>query len=366
MKIAVACGGTGGHIFPGLATADILRGRGHEVRLWLAGKDVETPAVKDWAGPVVTVQAEGLPSGFSLRAIRTAWKLFHAAWECRKIMRENRPDVLLAMGSYASVGPVSAALSLKVPVVLHEANVLPGRAIALFSRWATALAGSFEETRFYLRRKDLVVTGMPIRKELEQAARTVVPHEVHHDLFTLLVMGGSRGAHRLNDLASAAIVRIHKGGYRVRAIHLTGTVDEDSIRKIYQEAGVPATVSAFEQDMAPIYAATDLAICRSGASTCAELSDFAVPAPQIPYPGATKDHQMVNARAMEKSGAADVVPERDLSVSWLVDYIVGCMQTPGRLARMSAAARSRAMQSAAESLATLVINVGSEKHVLVV
>lgn len=364
MKIAVACGGTGGHIFPGLATADALRERGHEIRLWLAGKDVEAPAVKDWAGPVVTVQAEGLPSGFSLRMIRASWKLLCAALSCREIMREDRPDVLLAMGSYASAGPVSAALSLKVPVVLHEANVLPGRAIAFFSRWATAVAGSFEETRFYLRRKDLVVTGMPIRKDLEKAAKTVVPHEPGRDLFTVLVMGGSRGAHRLNDLASAAVVRIHKAGHRIRVIHLTGTVDEDAIRKNYEAAGVAAQVSAFEQDMAPIYAATDLAICRSGASTCAELSDFAVPALQIPYPDATHDHQMVNARAMEKSGAVDVVPERDLSLSWLVDYIVGCMQTPGRLARMSAASRSRAMQSAAESLASLVVKVGSGEHVL--
>jgi UDP-N-acetylglucosamine--N-acetylmuramyl-(pentapeptide) pyrophosphoryl-undecaprenol N-acetylglucosamine transferase len=145
-------------------------------------------------------------------------------------------------------------------------------------------------------------------------------------------------------------------------IHLTGTVDEDAIRKNYQDAGVAAVVSAFEQDMAPIYTSTDLAICRSGASTCAELSDFAVPALQIPYPDATNDHQMVNARAMEKSGAVDVVPERDLSLSWLVDYIVGCMQTPGRLARMSAATRSRAMQSAAESLATLVVKVGSGEY----
>ena len=362
MKIAVACGGTGGHIFPGLATADVLRQRGHEIRLWLAGKDVEAPAVKDWAGPVVTVQAEGLPSGFSLRMIRAAWKLLRAAWSCRKIMRQDRPDVLLAMGSYASAGPVFAALSLKVPVVLHEANVLPGRAIALFSRWATAVAGSFEETRFYLRRKDLVVTGMPIRKDLEKAAKSAPPHESGRDLFTVLVMGGSRGAHRLNDLASAAMVQIHKAGHRIRVIHLTGIVDENAIRKNYQDAGVAAVVSAFEQDMAPIYTTTDLAICRSGASTCAELSDFAVPALQIPYPDATNDHQMVNARAMEKSGAVDVVPERDLSLSWLVDYIVGCMQTPGRLARMSAATRSRAMQSAAESLATLVVKVGSGEY----
>jgi UDP-N-acetylglucosamine--N-acetylmuramyl-(pentapeptide) pyrophosphoryl-undecaprenol N-acetylglucosamine transferase len=251
-----------------------------------------------------------------------------------------------------------AALLLNVPVVLHEANVLPGRAVRLFSRWAATVAGSFEETRFYLRRKDLIVTGMPIRKDLEKAARNYRPHESGRDVFTVLVMGGSRGAHRLNDVASAAIAQIHKAGHRIRVIHLAGFADEAAIRRVYENAGVPGTISGFAQDMASVYAAADLAICRSGAATCAELSAFAVPALLIPYPFAANDHQTVNARAMEKSNAADVVPERDLSISWLVDYIVRCMQAPGRLARMSAASRSRAMQSAAELLAEVVIKVG--------
>ncbi len=361
MKIGVACGGTGGHIFPGLATAGVLVERGHAVKLWLAGKDIEAPALKDWKGPLVTVHAEGLPYGFSLRAIRAAWKILRAALACRRIMRRDRPDVLVAMGSYASVGPVAAALSLGVPVVLHEANVLPGRAISLFSRWATAVAGSFEETRFYLRRKEIVITGMPVRRELEKGARAPA-HEADRERFTILVMGGSRGAHRLNDIASAAVVRVHAGGHRVKVIHLTGVADEAAIRKVYEAAGVAHEVHGFAQDMGSIYAITDLAICRSGAATCAELSVFAVPSLLVPYPFAAGDHQMFNAKALEKIGAADVVPERDLSVAWLGDYIVNCLRDPGRLAKRSAAVRSRAAHSAAEALADLVAKVGEERR----
>lgn len=357
MKIAIACGGTGGHVFPGLATAEVLQERGHEIELWLAGKDVETPAVRHWKGSVVTVAAEGLPSGFSLRALRAGAKLLRAAWFCRNIMKHDRPEVLLAMGSYASVGPVLSALSLRVPVVLHEANVLPGRAISLLSRWAAAVAGSFEETRFYLRRKDMVLTGMPLRNDLDKSARGAA-RAAQHDLFTVLVMGGSRGAHRLNEIVPVAIAQVHKGGHRLRVIHLAGEADHEAVRKTYEEAGVPHEVHAFTQDMASIYPAADLAICRSGAASCAELSAFAVPALLVPYPSATNDHQMTNARALEKVGAADVVPERDLSVAWLTDYIVGCIRTPSRLARMSAAARSRAQQSGAEALAGLVVDVG--------
>jgi len=342
----------------------VLEQRGHEVKLWLAGKDVETPAVRDWKGPVVTVQAEGLPAGFSLRTIRAALKLIQAVIDCRRIMRRDRPDVVLAMGSYASVGPVCAALTLKVPVVLHEANVLPGRALGLFARWATAVACSFEETRFYLRRKDLVVTGMPIRKELENAARLGGPG-TKHDVFTVLVMGGSRGAHRLNDVASAALIQLHRGGNHLHVIHLTGFADEEVIRRTYENAGVPHTVHGFVQDMAPLYAAADLALCRSGAATCAELSAFAVPALMIPYPFAANDHQTANARAMEKLDAADVVPERDLSIAWLADYIVGGMRNPSRLAKMSAAAKSRAMGNAAEALAEVVVKAGERRDGLV-
>ncbi len=362
MKIAVACGGTGGHIFPGLATAYILRQRGHDVTLWLAGKDVEAPAVRNWKGAVVTVPAEGLASGFSLRTVRAVGRLLFAAWTCRRIMRASRPRVLLAMGSYASVGPVAAALSLRIPVVLHEANVLPGRAVRLFSRYASAVAGSFEETRFYLRRKDLVVTGMPVRREIEEAALAHPPRSSPQDVFTVLVMGGSRGAHRLNELVSESIAQIHAQGHALRVIHLTGFADEAAMREAYAKAGANADVRGFAADMPALYAAADLAICRSGAATCAELAAFALPALLVPYPFAANDHQTANARAMEKAGAVDVVPEHDLGVPWLVDYIVGCMRSPARLAKMSAAFRSRATPSAAESLADLLLQVAGGRH----
>ncbi len=363
MKAAIACGGTGGHIFPGVATAEVLRARGHDVKLWLAGKDIEAPALRGWSGETVTVAAEGLPSGFSLRGVHAVWRLLMAVLACRNLMKSSRPDVLLAMGSYACVGPVGAALLLRVPVVLHEANVLPGRAVSLFSRWASAVAGSFEETRHYLRRKHIEVTGMPIRRDLERAAQRALQTAERHDQWTVLVMGGSRGAHMLNEVVSAALVRLHRHGHRLRAIHLAGAADEKAIRSTYEASGIPHEVHAFVSDMAPVYASSDLAICRSGAATCAELGVFALPALLVPYPHAAKDHQMFNARAMEKAGAADVVPEKDLSEDWLVDYIAGCMRTPERLARMSAASRARSKGSASEALADLVERTGGVTRV---
>ena len=361
MKTAIACGGTGGHIFPGLATAEVLRRRGHEIELWLAGKDVETPAVQGWAGPIVTVPSEGLPSGFSPRAFRSVWKMLRAAQLCRQGMRERRPDVLLAMGSYASAGPVYGALRWRIPIILHEANVLPGRAIRLFSRWATAVAVSFEESGYYLRRGDLVCTGMPLRGDLEQAARIPVAPDPSRDLFMVLIMGGSRGAHRLNEMASEAVLRAHAAGHRIGVIHLAGYADENAMRQAYAQAGVPHEVFPFTNDMASLYRRADIAVCRAGAATCAELAIFALPALLVPYPFAAYDHQTANARALEKKGAADVVPEEDLTIEWLADYLVSIMRNPGRLARQRAAARLRATGNGAEALADLVEKV-AEAH----
>jgi UDP-N-acetylglucosamine--N-acetylmuramyl-(pentapeptide) pyrophosphoryl-undecaprenol N-acetylglucosamine transferase len=175
---------------------------------------------------------------------------------------------------------------------------------------------------------------------------------------TLLVMGGSRGAHQLNQIVTQAICETYRLGHKIQAIHLSGKDDEAAVRAAYKEASVPGVVHGFTQDMASIYAQSDLAICRSGASTCSELSAFGVPALLVPYPHAANDHQTANARAMEKVGAADIVPEKDLSVDWLKDYISQSIRFPGRLAKMSAATKGRVVGEAAEALADLVVQVG--------
>jgi len=354
MRIAVACGGTGGHIFPGLATARLLMERGHEVTLWLAGKDVESEAVKGWPGQVVTVPARGLPSGFSLAAISSGFKLVRAILSVRRDMSRARPDVVLAMGSYASVGPVGAALLLRVPVVLHESNVVPGRAVRLLSRWSSCVAGCFDETRYYLRRRNLVLTGMPLRGELLGAAQQpTLPRRSTR----ILIMGGSRGARALNEMVPRVLARLHQAEWLFDVTHLAGEQDAGRVELAYRDAGIPAVVLPFTRNIGEIYAQTDLAICRSGAATCAELSAFGIPALLIPYPHAIHDHQTENARAMEKAGAADMVPEKDLSDEWLATYITQMIKREDLRRKMSDASRARATGNGAEKLADVVEQV---------
>jgi len=359
-RIAVACGGTGGHIFPGLATAKRLCERGHDVTLWLAGKDIEQTALDDWTGAVVTVPTQGFSRHGGFHHLQTAWKLAAGARKCRKLMADHPADVLLAMGSYASVGPVRAALSHHVPVVLHEANVIPGRAIALASRWADRVAASFEETCYYLRRKGVEVTGMPLRAELEQAFREEIAPRPAETPFTVLVMGGSRGAHRLNELCADAFeewYRLEKG---FRVIHLTGRDDEADLRARYERVGIDAEVHAFHHEMAAVYRQADLVVCRSGASTCAELTAFRLPALLVPYPYAVRDHQTANARALEKWGAARVIAEADLQPDWLVRFLIEHFHEPALGERMRRAALRSRLHEGTDRLVALVEEVAHQ------
>ena len=361
MKIAVACGGTGGHIFPGLATAQVLRDAGHEVTLWMAGKAVEATATAHWTGPVERIHSEGLPSGFSLQSLRAGWMLVQAELECRRRMRTSLPDALLAMGSYASVGPVLAAASLKIPVILHESNVIPGKAIHWLARWATAIGIGFPETAEHLKHPRLVLTGMPLRREIESVRTAHYPDGLDRHLFTFLVMGGSGGAHRLNELASEAFVLLQKSGKAFQVIHLTGPADETVLFEKYRAHGVLARVKAFDHDMTSLYHASDFAVCRWGAATCAELAIYGMPTLFVPYPFAASNHQLENARVMAAAGMADVREESELTANGLAEYLADRMASRDRIASMSAAAKRCARHRAAEALADLVCTVARER-----
>lgn len=328
LHIAIACGGTGGHIFPGLATARVLRDRGHHVTLWLAGKDGEDTALQGWEGKIITIPSEGFQFG-ALRSVLTALRIARAVFRCWRIMLNRRPDIVLAMGSYASIGPCLAARLHKIPYILHEANAVPGRAVRLLAKKARAIAICFEETRYHLKGLHAVSAGMPLRPEIN--ASGVRSQE---EGFHLLVMGGSLGAHAINEMVSTAICELKNPAFSVT--HLTGSADEQNVAERYRSAGVNADVFAFTHDMVSLYKKASLAICRSGASTCAELGVFALPSLLIPYPHAASDHQTANARALEKFGAADVIRQDDMTVEWLKDYLSAQFADRGRLEKMSA------------------------------
>ncbi len=252
------------------------------------------------------------------------------------------------MGSYASVGPVLAARLCGIPVVLHEANAVPGRAISFLSRFAERIGISFEAAAKHLPPDRTCMTGFPLRNILQRVAH------VPGDAFTLLVMGGSQGAHVLNETVPKAIEELAAEGARLHVIHLAGIRDADEVEKRYRAADISAEVHAFASDMAAIYAAADFAIARAGAATCTELAICRVPALLVPLPNAPRDHQALNAMAMSADGGMAMHPQQDLTVDWLVGYLTKLMNSPDAIAEMRVKLEGTVPADAAVRLACLV------------
>ena len=318
LRVAVACGGTGGHIFPGLATAEALRERGHDVTLWLAGRDVESLSVSDWEGAVQRVKASGFPSGISWASFKTAVGLCGAVWRCWRLMGQSRPQVCLAMGSYASVGPVLAARLRGIPVVLHEANVVPGRAISFLSRWAKVVALGFREAERYFPGCETRFSGLPLRQSILKGvgeAPSAPEWFPAYDpsCFTLLVMGGSQGAHVLNTVVADAVMALIEQGVSFQVVHLSGRADAEDVRQRYAQSGVRGIIHGFLSNMPGTYQLADLAVCRSGAASCAELAVYQVPAVFVPLPSARRDHQTANAEASCEDGRSTLMVQNELS-----------------------------------------------------
>lgn len=342
MLFVVACGGTGGHVFPGLAVARELKCRGREVDVWFSGRDIESSALGMWDGKVFSTGARPL-------SVRTLPQAIRSLVRCHKELARKRPSVLLAMGSYASLPPVVAAKLHRVPFVLHEANAVPGKAVDLLSRYAALTATSFAETAKWLPGRTVSLTGLPVRAELAGQTRF---DDVPAGVFTVLVTGGSQGAHRLNQLVSQAMCLLKQAGvHDLFVIHQTGVADESHVRETYAAAGVNATVCPFLTEMGRAYATADLVIGRAGASTCFELCLVGRPALLIPLPTAVRNHQHANATALVRRGGADEGIQRELTARSIMRYVLNKKKNPLALARMRESLLALAVPDAASRLA---------------
>lgn len=349
-SFVVACGGTGGHVFPGLAVAHELKRRGHDVEVWLSGRDIEAATLSSWDGPVFSTGARAL----SLRTLPHAARSF---FKCLAALKRRRPHALLAMGSYASMPPVIAAKLQQVPVILHEANAVPGKAVDFLSRFAALTATSFDETAKWLSGRALRKTGLPVRGDLAGQPRFA---EIPEGEFTVFVTGGSQGARRVNQLVSQALCLLRQSGVDdVFVIHQSGTADEARVRQAYEAAGVPAMVSAFIKEMGRAYASADLVICRAGASTCFELCLLGKPALLIPLPTAVRNHQHLNAAALVRSGGADEGVQSELTARSLMRYVLNKKNNPFALERMRQALKTLSVSDAASRVADAMESVAS-------
>jgi UDP-N-acetylglucosamine--N-acetylmuramyl-(pentapeptide) pyrophosphoryl-undecaprenol N-acetylglucosamine transferase len=354
MNVVIACGGTGGHLFPGLAVAEALKSRGHEILLLISEKQIDAVAVRDRPEfRVEKIPSIGMPRLFSTRTIPFLGKFVQGLGACRRIYRSFTPGAVLGMGGFTSTGPILAGRMAGAQTFIHESNSIPGKANRLNARIADKVLVGFEECVAHFPQSTVEITGTPIRESLQTPVdrnRALEGFGLRPDLRTILVMGGSQGAHGINQVVTAALPRFVSKP--VQFIHLSGQQDEAPVAESYRTAGVPAFVRAFYNRMEEAYAIADLAVARSGAASLTEVSYFGLPSILIPYPHAAENHQLFNAEIFARMGAAEVLQESqgDLLGS-LIDQLVN---DEARRREMSKRLRALAPENAAARIAELI------------
>lgn len=347
-------------MFPGLAVASALRARGHAIAVVLSGRAVEN----DRAAAALPEGAESLLVPVRPVSPRDPLSVFVMAAgivRALRAFRRFRPDALLAMGSYTSFAPVIAARWLGIPVVLHEANTIPGKAIARLARFAHTVCLTFPEAeKCFPKRTRFADTGVPLRAEF---AAGIGSSKADPNVFALLVMGGSQGAQAINEAVVAALALLRDRDpalfARLRVTHLAGSKNEADVRALYDKAGLLAeasqiTVYGFSNEMPRHYAEADVCLSRAGASSCFELALAGLPAVFVPLPNLAGDHQVFNAKSMAGRGAGLCLEQKDLSAETLADTLTALANDPVRRAALREALLPLARPDAAERVAAAV------------
>jgi UDP-N-acetylglucosamine--N-acetylmuramyl-(pentapeptide) pyrophosphoryl-undecaprenol N-acetylglucosamine transferase len=354
MRAILAGGGTGGHVIPALAIANELKkSYGAEVLFIGTARGIENRLVPAAGYPLQLVRVGALKNVSPMTRAKTAFDLPRAVWDAGRMLNEFAPDVVIGVGGYASGPAMLAAVVKHIPTLAFEPNVVPGFANRVVARLVSGAAVHFEETAKYFRRAE--VTGVPVR----QAFFEIPPKRGGTP--TLLVFGGSQGAHAINEAMIRCLPELQRQAPGIRIIHQTGERDYNDALAAYKSfacaAGESAEVFKFIEDMPAAFARADLVVCRSGASTVAEITAAGKPAIFVPFPRAADDHQRVNAEALAREGAAVVVEESKLEGVWLAETIAALLGDAARLTRMSEAARGLAHPNAARDIAAMAARV---------
>jgi UDP-N-acetylglucosamine--N-acetylmuramyl-(pentapeptide) pyrophosphoryl-undecaprenol N-acetylglucosamine transferase len=361
----MAGGGTGGHLYPALALADELTKRRKSCEVLFIGtkRGIEAKMLPKSKYPLKTIHASGLPRRPGLGQAKAIAVALAGAVQAASCLMKWRPHVVLGTGGYVSGPVLMAAKLLRLPMVIQEQNCIPGKTNRLLSRWADQVHIAYSESRRYFKRKDnIVLSGNPVRASLLKGSRAAGLRKLRlaSDGFTVLVLGGSQGAHKLNEAAVEA-VEILKRESNIQFILLTGRKDYGWVKNRIKSLRTRAAVRGFMWNMEIVYHCADLAVSRAGASTISELLAVGVPALLVPYPHAAHDHQEANAKAIAEKGAAKFLPESELTGAKLAAAIRELARSKRKLKEMSINARNCARYGAREKIADALENLAATR-----
>jgi len=357
MRLMIAGGGTGGHLFPGIAVAEALRKRQPDAEVLFVGTErgIESRVLAPAGWTLATIDVSGIKTVGARGALRGLFSVPRALWQSRGIIKEFRPDVVIGVGGYASGPAVLAARLMGRPTAILEQNSVPGLTNKILGKVVKTVFLAFESTRRFFAGRKVVMTGSPIREQI--LARLLGARRGESDAegetdrgpagLHLFVFGGSQGAVAVNTLVAEAVAALRGAGRSLTIVHQTGPRDLDRVTNLYREAGLGADldsgvvdVRAFIDDMATEYGRADLVIARSGAGTVSELAVVGVPAILVPYPTAADNHQEVNAEEMVEASAAVLCRQSEATGAKLAERLETLMEEPQTLERMRSAMKS--------------------------
>ncbi len=359
MRLLITGGGTGGHIFPGIAVAGAIQKRIAAAEVLFVGTSRATD--KDIFGQAnvatTTINCSGLKGSTVIKKITSLLQQPAAVYEACKILKRFQPDVVLGVGGYVTGPVIVAAKLLGIPVCIHEQNSIPGLANRLAGKIADVICISIPVTKGFPLDKT-VQTGNPVRENILSVTRK---EQVRNPL-TLLVLGGSQGAHRVNMLMLEAVERLVRAGKEFNLIHQTGKADYEVVEAAYAKLGIKVEVQPFIYDMAAVYREADLAVSRAGATTLAELSSIGIPALLIPYPYAADDHQQSNSEYFAAEKGCHIYKEAELTGDVLADAIESYLSNPESLEEMGRNMKRMGTVDAAEQIIDQCLLLAEKKR----
>ncbi len=355
-RMIIAGGGSGGHFFPALAIMNEIIRRKGDITYMYVGSDSGIESRK-WTLPAANrrlLAVRGFRNKTASQKLSSAFLLADSMSESKRIIKDFMPDAVLGVGGYASFPIVMTAVMMRIPAAIHEQNSVPGLANRVLSRFVKKIFISFETSKKYLPYGKTQLTGLPIRytaRERRASGSTVK---------TILVLGGSQGAHQINEMMVQGLDSLTGIKDRVRFIHQTGTADHAYVGDAYERHGFKADVFDFIDDMAAVFGKADIAVSRAGASTLFELAAYGVPSILIPYPSAASDHQTLNAQEVSLHGGAVLIPAATKGPDLLVRHIQGLIEDEDRMKNMSGAMVKWAKPDAASVIVDEMIRLAGK------
>ena len=361
MRLLIAGGGTGGHLYPGVALAEefTTRRKGNEVLFVGTRRGLEARVIPELGYPIEFIEVRGLKGTGILNRLSGLVRLPLSLIQSFQILRQFRPDIAVGVGGYASGPMILAAWLSRVPTAVLEQNTVPGVTNRILGRIARSIYVMFEGSRAYFPAEKVQVFGNPIRRQLlENFLRS---RQSDNGKFNILILGGSQGAHMVNLRMVEAAAHFGDAEDNLRIVHQTGAKDEQQVRQGYEELGVEAEVHAFIKNMSDAYQRADLVVCRAGATTLAEVMVAKKASILIPFPYATDNHQELNARQMVDAGAAIMLVERDLDGGKLAEAILGLYRSADQREAMEQAASRTGRPEAAREIIDACVQMAGAK-----